>query len=428
MKYRATKYRRSAVGDGWSRKGSRMLDFGMLPPEVTSSQMYTGPGSTSMVTAAAAWDGLSAQLNSFAVGYSSAISALEGDGWSGSAASAMATAAAPYIQWATTLAGQAEQVAGQARASAAAFETAHAAVVPPAMVAANRTQLTNLVATNIFGQNTPQIAATEAQYAGMWAQNAQTMYGYAGSSSTTAKLVPFSEPPQTTNPAGQSAQAATAAAQATAAASSQSQNWLTELLQALSSGSTTASSSSTTSLFGIPIPSDLLSAIGTINTTVGPLNTVAALARTFGNLGTFAVAGFRVMNDFALYSPLLGLAGDGSSVAFGGLGTGLVGSTSSAASNAVLASVGKAGAMGSLSVPPAWAQAAPVATASEQPMWLSEVEAWWEAGAPANLGASTMAEVAAAAAAGSLLMRPVVGKALRVPPRQFKMSRPSSGG
>lgn len=33
------------------------------------------------------------------------------------------------------------------------------------------------VATNILGQNTPAIAATETQYAEMWAQDAAAMYG-----------------------------------------------------------------------------------------------------------------------------------------------------------------------------------------------------------------------------------------------------------
>lgn len=37
-----------------------------------------------------------------------------------------------------------------------------------------------LIATNILGQNTPAIAATEAQYAEMWAHDAAAMYGYAG--------------------------------------------------------------------------------------------------------------------------------------------------------------------------------------------------------------------------------------------------------
>ena len=51
--------------------------------------------------------------------------------------------------------------------------------VPPPVIAANRTQLASLTATNIFGQNTPAIAANEAQYGEMWAQDAAAMYGYA---------------------------------------------------------------------------------------------------------------------------------------------------------------------------------------------------------------------------------------------------------
>ena len=60
--------------------------------------------------------------------------------------------------------------AAQARAAAAAFETAFAATVPPPVVDANRSELATLVATNVFGQNTPAIAATEAQYSRMWAR------------------------------------------------------------------------------------------------------------------------------------------------------------------------------------------------------------------------------------------------------------------
>jgi PPE-repeat protein len=38
------------------------MDFGMLPPEINSARMYTGPGVGPMLAAAAAWDGLAAQL------------------------------------------------------------------------------------------------------------------------------------------------------------------------------------------------------------------------------------------------------------------------------------------------------------------------------------------------------------------------------
>ena len=76
----------------------------------------------------------------------------------------MAAAAASYTAWLTATAAQAEETAAQAKAAAAAYQTAFTSTVPPPMVAANRSQLTTLVATNVFGRNTQAIAANEAQY------------------------------------------------------------------------------------------------------------------------------------------------------------------------------------------------------------------------------------------------------------------------
>ena len=145
------------------------MDFAVLPPEINSGRMYAGPGSGSMVAAAAAWDGLAAQLHSTAASYSSVISGLTA-GWQGASSAAMAAAAAPYAAWISAAAEAAEQAAAQARAAASAYQTAFAATVPPPVIAANRSQLASLMATNLFGQNTPAIAATEGQYADMWAQ------------------------------------------------------------------------------------------------------------------------------------------------------------------------------------------------------------------------------------------------------------------
>ena len=60
------------------------------------------------------------------------------------------------------------------------------AALPPATVVANRAQLVSLVASNILGHNAPAIAATEAQYAEMWAQDTAAMFGYAASSSPSS--------------------------------------------------------------------------------------------------------------------------------------------------------------------------------------------------------------------------------------------------
>ncbi|MDD4866058.1 MAG: PPE family protein [Mycobacterium sp.] len=177
-----------------------MFDFGALPPEINSGRMYTGPGSAPMMAAASAWDGLAAELDTAATGYSSTISDLTGGPWVGPASTSMLSAVAPYMSWLRAAAAQAEETANQARAAAAAYEGAFAMTVPPSAIAANRALLLMLIATNFFGQNTAAIAAAEAQYMEMWAQDAAAMYGYLGSAMTASLLIPFDSPPNTTTP------------------------------------------------------------------------------------------------------------------------------------------------------------------------------------------------------------------------------------
>lgn len=173
-------------------------DFALLPPEINSARIYAGPRSATMWAAAAAWDGLAAQLGSAASSFQSTVSTLTGGVWQGPASLTMATAAAPYVQWLTATSAKAEVVANQARLSAGAFEVAFSATVPPEVVAANRALLMALIATNILGQNTAAIAATEADYAEMWAQDVAAMTGYDGAvTAAQAGWTPFSPPPLT---------------------------------------------------------------------------------------------------------------------------------------------------------------------------------------------------------------------------------------
>ena len=176
-----------------------MLDFGALPPEINSGRLYVGAGSGPMLAAAAAWDSLAADLQSAASSYGSTVEGLVAGPWTGPSSMAMAAAASPFVTWVSTAAAQAEEAAAQAKLAAGAYETAFAATVPPPIIAANRALLAALIATNFLGQNTPAIAATEAHYVEMWAQDAAAMYAYAGSSSAASQLTPFTEPPQTTN-------------------------------------------------------------------------------------------------------------------------------------------------------------------------------------------------------------------------------------
>jgi len=193
--------------------------------------MYAGAGPGPLLAAAAAWDDLASELGSNASSYQSVISGL-GSSWQGPSSTSMAAAAAPYVSWMTATAAQAEETANQARAAVAAYETAFAATVPPPVIVANRTLLMTLIATNILGQNTPAIAATEAHYMQMWAQDATAMYGYAGSSAAATQLTAFTEPPQTTNPSAEPLQAA-AVSQATS--TSGASNIGTELTQFIDS-------------------------------------------------------------------------------------------------------------------------------------------------------------------------------------------------
>ena len=337
------------------------MDFAMLPPEVNSGRMYAGPGSGPMVAAATAWDGLAAELQSTSASYGTVISELSGGSWLGPSSASMAAAAAPYVEWMTTAAAQAEQTATQAKAAAAAYEAAFAMTVAPGVIAANRTLLMTLIATNIFGQNTAAIAATETDYAEMWAQDAAAMYGYAGSSAAASTLTPFTSPPPTTNPAG-ATQQAVAVGQSLMSNGPQVINAVPQALQGLAS-SAAADPPSASAL------SDLLSPISVAltlleipigTTSIGSTST--GIAAAFTGVGT-NFRGFEINADRDYAQGRGPYTGYGPGAAklpewFWG-GQGSVGAPSNAAEASVSAGLGQANAVGRLSVPSAWTVAAP---------------------------------------------------------------------
>ncbi|MCA2246100.1 PPE family protein, partial [Mycobacterium sp. WUMAC-067] len=216
-----------------------------------------------------------------------------------------------------------------------------------------------LVATNILGQNTPAIAATEAQYAEMWAQDAAAMYGYAGSSAVAAQLVPFTAPPSTTDSGGETNQAA---AVASAAQSSASSHVETALSQAVSQApaAATATTSPGISLGLGEATGGLKSFNSFLSTLTGPYSPlgVADAGKGFYQLAlnTKAMGGNVQSVDPTLHPK--GLHGVLAPLLHSEL---LTGSTSLQAPGAgtVSAAVGRAGVVGSLSVPANWASAAP---------------------------------------------------------------------
>ena len=206
-----------------------MFDFGARPPEVNSGLMYNGPGSGSIMAAASAWDALAAELGTAAQGYSSVMSELTSSPWVGPSSRTMLAAVTPLVTWINGVAAQAEETASQARAAAAAYETAFMCTVPPPVIAANRVQLMTLIATNFFGQNSAAIAATEAAYMVMWAEDAGAMYGYAASSATATQLTQFDPAPNTTAPDAEPNQAAAVAQALSTPAGNTAQNTATQM-------------------------------------------------------------------------------------------------------------------------------------------------------------------------------------------------------
>jgi PPE-repeat protein len=188
-----------------------MSDLGALPPEVSSALIYSGPGASSLTSAAAAWNSVAAELTSTAQGLDTVVTQLASESWLGPTSAAMVAAVQPYVSWVSTTAGQAEHAAAQAQSAAAAFEAVFASVVPPPLIAANRAELAQAVQTNVLGLNNNVIAQLEAQYAEFWSQNASAMYGYAASSAAATKISSFTDAPAIANPASALTSAATSA-------------------------------------------------------------------------------------------------------------------------------------------------------------------------------------------------------------------------
>ncbi|OBH56143.1 PPE family protein [Mycobacterium sp. E2479] len=351
------------------------FDFGALPPEVNSLRMYTGAGAGPMMAAAAAFSSLADELSTTAAASEAAIANLTGEDWMGPSSVAMATAIAPYVMWMHTTAAQLQQAAAQAMASAAAYEAAFAMTVPPPLVAANRAQLAALVATNVLGQNTPAIAATEAQYGEMWSQDAAAMYGYAASSAAAARLSPLTSPAPTNNPGGLGAQTAATAAQTSGLRGVVSN--VPNAVQTLAAPAALADppgASALDSILGDPLVSNIGNA-GTDVVSWNVFNTIVSNILYNHTLDTAASAGLSTDLGSAVSSGALVSAA--APVSTAGVGAG-----------PVLASMGSASPIGGLSTPATWSAATPRVPAATiaGAGWTApaeDVQTTWASGMPA---------------------------------------------
>lgn len=345
------------------------MDFGAFPPEFNSARIYTGPGSGPLMAAAAAWDKLAAELASAEAAYQSVINGLISEGWMGPASNAMAAAAAPYAAWMGTTAVRAEQAAAQAKAAAAAFDAAYAMTVAPPLVVANRSQLAALVATNVLGQNTGAIAATEAHYGQMWAQDAAAMYGYAASSAVATKVTPFNSPHEVADPSSQAVQQAAVAQAAGNAASSNAQSTLSQAI---------TNTPQTLQTLAAPVQPPTPPVTGGEVISTGDLTNAMTnlMSSSFSPMGAAGISNFAadmaVVRGAAIaagdplglgaidpFTPMLGGLGLGGGLGHGmnGLGAGLGGLGTASAT------MGQASTVGALSVPQSWAASIPATAA-----------------------------------------------------------------
>lgn len=383
-----------------------MSDLGMLPPEVSSAMIYAGPGSGSMMAAASAWNGIAAELNSAALGYDQIITQLAGEEWLGPASASMASAAQPYMQWMTTTAGQAEEAAAQAQNAAAAYETVLASVVPPPLIALNRTELSQAMATNILGQNNGIISQLEAQYQEFWAQNAAAMYNYAGQSAAAAKVTPYQNAPTVANPA---AAAVTQSAAPAASIQQTLQSYLSQIQGSLGALATPGSTISAVNQFGTNNPlTELWFLIS--GQTVLPSN-IGTFLSGYNNFSSFfynteGLPYFSVgMGNFGIQmaktlGAITGPAAAAAAVPKGlpGLGGLLGGGAGGAAAH-----LGSATSIGKLSVPVSWTGATAPTAAAAHAIPVSSVSAAPEAaGGPGNLlGGMPLAGAGAGASSGA---------------------------
>ncbi|OBK09278.1 PPE domain-containing protein [Mycobacterium sp. 1245852.3] len=321
-----------------------VLSFAAIPPEITSSLIYSGAGAAPLMAAATAYANLAAEISTTATQWESIISLLTSEQWTGGGSAAAAAAAQPIVTYLTETASTLEQASAQATASAAAFEAVFAAVVPPPVIATNRATQAALVASNVLGQNTPAIVALDTLYAEYWAQDAAAMAAYQAASAAAGVLTPVTPLTSTTDPAAASAVDNAALAGNTANGTVQALD--APLADALSLPDANSNLlDSIDNFLGTPAVFNAIN--GGVNTAawfvMNTIPTAVSLGHTLGAVPAIAVGD--VAPD--------GVAGitEGTIVnsvrPVGGLGA------------ATSAAVGEASMVGRLSVPPGWSAAAP---------------------------------------------------------------------
>jgi PPE-repeat protein len=379
-----------------------VFDFAAMPPEVTSTLVYTGPGAAPLMAAAASYANLAAEVSSTATQWESIISLLTTESWTGGGSLAAAAAAQPIITYLTETAATLEQASAQATASAAAFEGAYMGVVNPALVYANRAAFYAALAGLPF--TAPQVAALEAQYEAMWVQDASAMAAYQAASAAAGVLPPVTPLTSTTNPAAASAADSTALASDSTVGTAQALA-ASPLSDAFVFGPPNINGPNPINFAGtFPVSSSLLQSIDGFLGTPSVFNAINGAVNTGAWFTMNAIPTAVSFGHTVGSVPSIPFVTDSVTPLAGGMVPGtMVGSVTGAGASAA---VGEASAVGGLSVPASWSAAAPATSlaSSTAPLagsgWTAAAEAQPVSAMPGMPGVAGAAKGAGAYGAG----------------------------
>jgi PPE-repeat protein len=175
------------------------VTFPALPPEVNVGRLMSGAGPAPATASAAAWTVVASAASARSLFLTSLLPRLAAS-WQAPETALMTRNVAMYLAYNESLRVQALLAATRHTKQAADYSAALAGMAQLPEIAQNHITNATLNATNFLGVNTGAIAANEAQYASMWAQNAAMMAGYLANSTANMTFEPFVPPKPIASP------------------------------------------------------------------------------------------------------------------------------------------------------------------------------------------------------------------------------------
>ncbi|MBS4099915.1 PPE family protein [Tsukamurella paurometabola] len=167
--------------------------FVALAPEINVGLLMSGAGPAPATAAAAAWASVAASVSARSAFLQSLLPRLAAS-WQAPETALMTRNVAIYLAHNEALRTQALLASTRHTKQAADYSAALAGMAQIPEIVANHVTHAVLQATNFLGVNTAAIAANEAQYAAMWAQNAGMMTTYLANSTANMTFEPFLPP------------------------------------------------------------------------------------------------------------------------------------------------------------------------------------------------------------------------------------------